>query len=111
MPSFKLQQLIEESLYGIKLKEENKGVSLHLIDDLVSPLSIKGDRERLKRLLELLLTNAVNIARASKVIVSLKQLLKTASEVLLEFTVEDNGWFSNSKIHSQKKVFRRERFT
>ena len=91
IPSFKLQQLIEESLYGIKLKEENKGVSLHLIDDLVSPLSIKGDRERLKRLLELLLTNAVNIARASKVIVSLKQLLKTASEVLLEFTVEDNG--------------------
>jgi CheY-like chemotaxis protein len=88
---FKLQQLIEESLYAFKLKKQNKDVSLHLIDDLVSPLSIKGDGAKLKEVLDLLLMNAVGILKATKIIVSLKQLLKTHSEVLLEFTIEDNG--------------------
>jgi hypothetical protein len=33
--SFKLQELLEESLYTFRLKDEYKNVTLHLIDDLV----------------------------------------------------------------------------
>ena len=90
--SFKLQQLIEECLYKVKLNEHYKDVSLHLIDDLVSPLFIKGNSERLKEVLDLLLFNAANLAKASKIVISLKQLLKTQNEILLEFTVEDNAF-------------------
>ncbi len=90
-PSFKLQELIHESLAVFKNNEKFKKVSLHLIDDLVSPLSIKGNRKRLKEVLGLLLGNAVELVRASKVIISLRQLLKTDEDVLLEFTVEDDG--------------------
>ena len=89
--SFKLQQLIEESLYELKLSKDYKEVSLHVIDDLISPLLIKGDRKKLKEVLDLLLLNAVTIAKATKIIISLKQLLKTETEVLLEFIIEDNG--------------------
>jgi CheY-like chemotaxis protein/HPt (histidine-containing phosphotransfer) domain-containing protein len=45
------------------------------------------------------LSNAVDKAGASKIVISLKQLLKTDSEVLLEFTVEDNG---NAEEHPEK---------
>ena len=89
--SFKLQQLIEESLYESKLNNDYKEVSLHVIDDLISPLLIKGDGKKLREVLDLLLLNAVNLVKATKIIISLKQLLKTEDEVLLEFTVEDNG--------------------
>jgi CheY-like chemotaxis protein len=90
--SFKLQQLIEECLHKVKLNEHYKDVSLHLIDDLVSPLFIKGNSERLKEVLDLLLFNAANLAKASKIVIFLKQLLKTHNEILLEFTVEDNAF-------------------
>jgi CheY-like chemotaxis protein len=89
--SFKLQQLIEECLHKVKLNEHYKDVSLHLIDDLISPLFIKGNSKRLKEVLNLLLFNAANLAKASKIVISLKQLLKTHNEILLEFTVEDNA--------------------
>jgi CheY-like chemotaxis protein len=88
---FKLQDLINESLTAFRNDPKFKKVSLHLIDDLVSPLSIMGNREHLKEVLGLLLSNGVELVRASKVIISLRQLLKTENEVLLEFTVEDDG--------------------
>jgi CheY-like chemotaxis protein len=90
--SFKLQQLIEECLYKVKLNEHYKDISLHLIDDLVSPLFIKSNGEKLREVLNLLLFNAAKLAKASKIVISLKQLLKTHNEILLEFTVEDNAF-------------------
>lgn len=89
--SFQLQQLIEESLQTFKVKEQDKELSLHLINDLVSPLFVKGDKEKLQETISLLLHNSVLLAGASKITVALKQLLKTDKEVLLEFTAEDNG--------------------
>jgi CheY-like chemotaxis protein len=77
-----------------------------LIDDLVSPLSIKGDRLKLKEVLDLLLANAVDLVKATKIVVSLKQLLKTEDEVLLEFTVEDNG-IKTADPHASLFVYKR----
>lgn len=104
--SFKLQQLIEESLYTYKVNDAYKNVTIHLIDDLVSPLSIKGDKLKLKEVLDLLLANAVIQVKASRIVVSLKQLLKTEDEVLLEFTVEDNG-IKNSNPHTSFFAYKR----
>lgn len=92
--SFTLQALIEESLHQFKQKKKYKDIVLHLIDDLISPLEVRGEREKFKKILNLLFANAVDHVGASKIIVSLKQLLKTEHEVLLEFTVEDNGFTS-----------------
>jgi CheY-like chemotaxis protein len=89
---FQLRELIDEGLYAFKSKEEFQDISVHLIDDLVSPLSIKADRKRLREILDLLLMNAVKVTKPTKITISLKQLIKTQKEVLLEFTVEDNAF-------------------
>lgn len=104
---FKLQQLIEESLHRFKLNRNHSEISLHLIDDLVSPLSIKGNREKLQNVLNLLFVNAVSLGKASKIIISLKQLLKTQNEVLLEFSVEDNGTKYSKDADEPNCIYRR----
>jgi CheY-like chemotaxis protein len=89
---FLLRELIDEGLHAFKSKEEYQCISVHLIDDLVSPLSIKADKKRLREILDLLLMNAVRVTKPTKITISLKQLIKTQEEVLLEFTVEDNAF-------------------
>ena len=105
--TFKLQLLVEESLHRFKLNQHCGEVSLHLIDDLVSPLSIKGNREQLQNVLDRLMLNAVVLGKASKIIVGLKQLLKTNYEVLLEFTVEDNGIKNNTNAGGSNFSYKR----
>lgn len=105
--TFKLQLLVEESLHRFKLNKNCGEVSLYLIDDLVSPLSIKGNREQLQNVLDRLMLNAVTLGKASKIIVGLKQLLKTNYEVLLEFTVEDNGIKNNTIDGKSKFTYKR----
>ena len=89
--SFRLQQTIEACLQKFRLDEKHKNVSLHLIDDLVAPLSIRGEEKTLAKILDLIFFNAIAVINATKVNIYLKQLLTTHNEVLLEFTVEDNG--------------------
>lgn len=102
--SFQLQELVEESLLLFKRNKKYKEVSLNIMDDLVSPLHIISNRGKLKQLLRFLLINAVEHANATRIIVSLKQLLKTEKEVLLEFTIEDNGLdYAIQKLFSYKR--------
>ncbi len=89
--SFNLQELIEGCIKPFRLNELYKNVSLRLIDDLVSPVFIKGQRRNLSDLLSLLLENGITVTKATKINIHLKLLLKTQDEVLFEFTVEDNG--------------------
>jgi CheY-like chemotaxis protein len=89
---FQLRELIDEGLHAFKSKEEYQDISIHLIDDLVSPLSIKADKNRLRQIFDLLLMNAVKVTKPTKITISLKQLIKKKEEVLLEFTVEDNAF-------------------
>ena len=89
--SFSLQQLIEQNLHEFTLTKKYKEINLHLVDDLVSPLLVKADAKQLQHIFRELLVNAVELAHATKIIVSLKQLLKTEKDILVEFTVEDNG--------------------
>ena len=89
--SFSLQQLIEQNLHEFTLTKKYKEINLHLVDDLVSPLLVKADAKQLQHIFRELLVNAVEWAHATKIIVSLKQLLKTEKDILVEFTVEDNG--------------------
>jgi CheY-like chemotaxis protein len=89
--SFKLQQLVENCLQKFRQHEENDHVSFHLMDDLVSPLSIKGDGKSLSEVLELILFNSVSVVKATKINITLKQLLRTNDEILLEFMIENNG--------------------
>jgi hypothetical protein len=89
---FPLRELIDEGLHAFKSKEESQDISVHLIDDLVSPLCIKANKERLREIFDLLLMNAIKFTRPTKITISLKQLIKTREEVLLEFTVEDNAF-------------------
>jgi CheY-like chemotaxis protein len=109
--SFTLQELIHETLAQFKEDDKFKKRSLHLIDDLVSPLSIKTDRKEFKEILHLLIGNAVHLVKASKVIVSLRQLLKTDEEVLLEFTVEDDGLKKDSDPDDGRFSYKRSLIT
>jgi CheY-like chemotaxis protein len=105
--SFVLQQLIEESLHAFRTEEKYKKISIQLIDDLVSPLTVKGDQNRLRQIFEQSLKNAVELFSAAKIIISLRQLLKTEEEVLLEFTVEDDGLKTQLEYRENSFTYKR----
>ncbi|HVG15978.1 MAG TPA: response regulator [Chitinophagaceae bacterium] len=105
--SFTLQELIHETLTCFKEDDKYKKLSLHLIDDLVSPLSIKTDKNEFREILKLLIANAVHLVKASKIIISLRQLLKTDNEVLLEFSVEDDGLKKSSDLDTNRFPYKR----
>jgi CheY-like chemotaxis protein/HPt (histidine-containing phosphotransfer) domain-containing protein len=89
--TFNLQQLLEDCVQRFGKNELYKEANLHIIDDLVSPLCVIADRSGVEQVMERILKNAVVNFRATKIMISLKQLLKTDKDILLEFTVEDNG--------------------
>jgi CheY-like chemotaxis protein len=88
---FQLQCLIEETINNFQLHEKYKGIHLQRVDDLVEPLTLIGNKEVLQSVLALLMTTAVEYVGATNIMISVKQLLETGKEVLLEFAVTDNG--------------------
>jgi CheY-like chemotaxis protein len=88
---FQLQCVIEESITNLQLHEEYKAVQLRRVDDLAEPLTLIGNKQALKEVLRLLMTTAAAYTGATSIVISVKQLLETEKEVLLEFAVTDNG--------------------
>jgi CheY-like chemotaxis protein len=88
---FQLQQAVQQSVQSFSSKEASSHIELKLVNDLVEPLNLVGNPLVLERIIHLLMTAATRYVGAKKVMVSMKQLLQTGSEVLVEFEVSDNG--------------------
>lgn len=87
---FLLQQAVQQSLHSFE-KEAGDAVQLQFVTDLVAPLTLMGNQQVLQRIIYVLTQAAARYVGATKVMISMKQLLQTGSEVLMEFEVSDNG--------------------
>lgn len=79
-------QLVEETIAGVEPQAKDKGIELVTRNDLNGEL-VGGDDERLKLVLECILTNAVKFTQSGGKIEA--DLTKNGD--LIRFTVKDNG--------------------
>ncbi|HEX2605937.1 MAG TPA: response regulator [Flavisolibacter sp.] len=98
--TYQLQDIIQESLITYKRLAQDYGIDLEILDDMASDLTIVGDVNLQRRLLNLVLQNTIEHSKASRIIFSARQLLQSDKEVLLEFALVDNGFFSRQKSRS-----------
>ena len=90
-PSFELQKFITATLAEHKRNSCNCGIELVIKDDLVSYVMLNGNREKIAFLIGSVVQNTISYSKASKISFTTHQLLKSDSEILLEFLLEDNG--------------------
>jgi CheY-like chemotaxis protein len=96
---FLLQEVVQQCLRGFEDQKDYQHIQLQLADDLVQPLTLIGDDQPLRQIIITLMKAAARFVGATKILVSVKQLLQTGKDVLLEFEVTDNG---PSITHSAK---------
>lgn len=89
--TYQLQEIINETIIPCRTLATGYGIELEVINDLVSFITIVGDVKAQKRLLELILTNTIKYSKASKIIFTTRQLLQSDKDVLVEFSLVDNG--------------------
>jgi len=88
---YQLQQAITESIIPCRTLASNYGIELEVIDDLASLITVKGDLKAQKQLIHLILNNTIRHSKASKIIFTTRQLLQSDKEMLIEFSLSDNG--------------------
>jgi CheY-like chemotaxis protein len=103
---FLLQKAVQQSLNSFE-KEAGSAVQLRLVNDLVAPLSLVGNAEMLQRIIRELMTAATRFVGATTIIVTMRQLLQTGNEVLVEFEVSDDGPSISSDDKSSLFAYKR----
>ena len=88
---FSLEKLIVDTIIDYKKRALEKDIELILSDDLASYITLKGNSKKLYQLLDSLLNNAIENTNATEIAFSVRQLLRTDKDILLEFLIEDNG--------------------
>jgi len=68
-----------------------KRIEFYVLGDLVSQLTVKGNSDTLLHLLHTVFENTIQSASATEISLTVRQLLQTENDVLLEFCLEDNG--------------------
>jgi CheY-like chemotaxis protein len=89
--TYQLQEVINETILPCRVLAFEYGIDLEVINDFASFLTIIGDVSTQKRLLGLILTNTIKYSKASKIIFTTRQLLQSDKNVLVEFSLVDNG--------------------
>lgn len=88
---YQLQQAITESIIPCRTLASNYGIELEVIDDLASLINVKANQKAQKRLIQLVLNNTIRHSKASKLVFTTRQLLQSGKELLIEFSLTDNG--------------------
>lgn len=89
--SFDLHKNLNEVVRLMKIKADEKKISLELIIDPNTPKKVIGDANRLGQILLNIIGNAVKFTNEGSVIVSVKQLDKKANISTLLFEIKDTG--------------------
>ena len=92
--TYQLQELIQDALAPIRARVAEKGTEFHLVYDVASSLTLLGDVAPQKELLRLVLNNILTYSRATRITFTIRQLLQSEKDILLEFSLIDNGFIS-----------------
>ncbi len=88
---FELEKIIGRSIMGFKNLVQENNINLMITHDLASYTRLIGDGQKLEDLLKIILNNVLTNPQTTKVILSIRQLLRFEKELLVEFSIEDNG--------------------
>jgi PAS domain S-box-containing protein len=93
---FNLRSCIQESLYLLAQKAQEKGIKLKFIDTPEIPTQIEGDITRLRQILINLLNNAIKFTETGSIEISVTTLQKkiqnhSNNNYELQFAVKDTG--------------------
>jgi len=89
--SFSLKDLVEETIRAHSVKAVEKNIDLKYMIAATNPLVLKGDPNRLRQVLNNLISNAIKFTKTGEITVSIKQLLVETGKVELLFSVTDTG--------------------
>ena len=100
---FLLRDTIEETLKSLALRAQQKRIEVasHFTQDV--PDALIGDPDRLRRIIVNLVGNAIKFTEHGEVVVRAHVESKTASEVLLHFSVTDTG--IGIPVEQQQRIF------
>ena len=99
--NFDLQEAIENVYYVYKPLALNQRIEFYILSDLVSRLEVNASLEKLNALTHLIFKNTILYSGAGEISLSIRQLLQTDNDVLLEFCLTDDG----TKLKSSEKGF------
>jgi CheY-like chemotaxis protein len=96
-PAFEIQQVIEKAYFACKTLALEKKIEFYILGDLVSHVQVIGAKEKLHTLLTLIFETTILNAKASEVVLTIRQMLQTDNDILLEFCLQDNGQNSRTQ--------------
>jgi CheY-like chemotaxis protein len=91
LQTFELEQFVHEILANFKSPAEKNGIELQVKGDIASSVLLNGNTKKIKFLLDTVLQNTIMHSGATRICFFTRQLLKTNSDILIEFVLEDNG--------------------
>lgn len=96
MQTFELGKFLNKSLSEQKKHAQQKNIEFTAVTDFAFDIMLRADKRKIKTLLKSVITSTIDYSAASSIIFSVRQLLKSDKEILLEFSLEDNGSVSKS---------------
>lgn len=88
---FDLVKVINEVAAVFSVKARAKGIAFNVNIDSSIPALLRGDRRRLKQVIDNLVSNAVKFTKAGRVDIELKKADESAERVYILFRVADTG--------------------
>lgn len=89
--NFNIRELIEEIIKMHTLRAERKGLDLNYTFSSSIPQHLIGDPNRLRQILNNLISNALKFTQEGEISVAVKRIELINDEVELKFTVQDTG--------------------
>lgn len=89
--SFDPRHVVEDVILMNMSCAQKKGLSLNFLIDSNIPLRVFGDPNKVKQILNNLISNAIKFSKEGEVTVFVKQISKENNKVLLNFDVKDTG--------------------
>lgn len=103
--TYQLQKILNETILPYKIVAADYGIELEIMDDLATYVTIVGNISTHRQLMDMILKNTIKFSKASKIIFSTRLLLQSQKELLLEFSIADNG--INSKRNTRSFTYYR----
>lgn len=97
MQSFELGAFLDEHLAEFKEEALEKNIDLTIITDFAAHIYLRANAVKIKSLLSTLLKNTMEHSGANRISFSIRQLLRSEKEILLEFSLGDNGCVARTK--------------
>lgn len=91
MQTFELGKFLNAIYSKYREQASEKGIELNMAEDLAAPVLLSANIEKMERLMDTVILNAIDNSNASAVEFSIRQLVCSTNEILLEFLLEENS--------------------